>query len=332
MSARREDGRLKRRLAAAFLQACRAELAALKPGNVHVHADGHGMTVADFEMSARVAAPALVSTGPGVGKRILAAIRASRRVVDCNTNLGIVLLAAPLIEAASGRPIHLRSGLRKVLSGLTRIDALEAYEAIRLAGPGGLGRSSRHDVRKTPTVDLARAMAAAASRDRIAAQYATDFADVFEFGLPRLRAYRRAGLAQTAATEALFLAFLSCFPDSHIERKHGKDAAEEIRREAWKLRREAARVEPALRRKRLMAFDARLKADRLNPGTSADLTVACLLALRLDDIVRCVRRPAHSRERAALPLRICGAPSNWEKNHGQDRPDPRGRVTGRRRQ
>ena len=36
----------------AYLEACALELRALKPGNVHVHAAGHGMTAADFERSA----------------------------------------------------------------------------------------------------------------------------------------------------------------------------------------------------------------------------------------------------------------------------------------
>ena len=40
------------RLADAFKAACMAELEALKPGNVHIFADGHGMTVQDFMASA----------------------------------------------------------------------------------------------------------------------------------------------------------------------------------------------------------------------------------------------------------------------------------------
>ena len=37
------------RIAAAFVAACRDELDAPKPGNVHVFADGHRMTAAEFE-------------------------------------------------------------------------------------------------------------------------------------------------------------------------------------------------------------------------------------------------------------------------------------------
>ena len=40
-----------------YTNACMAELTALKPGNVHLFADGHGMLVQDFIKSAEVSAP-----------------------------------------------------------------------------------------------------------------------------------------------------------------------------------------------------------------------------------------------------------------------------------
>ena len=49
-----------------------------------------------------------------VGQTILAAIRATRAVVDSNTNLGIVLLLAPL--AAVPRSRSLREGVAAVLN------------------------------------------------------------------------------------------------------------------------------------------------------------------------------------------------------------------------
>src|SRR5258708_20574752 len=83
----------------AYLQACTMELQALKPGNVHVHAAGHGMTTADFERSAAVSVEPLTATATTVGRRIRDAVAATRAAVGSNTNLGIVLLAAPLIPA-----------------------------------------------------------------------------------------------------------------------------------------------------------------------------------------------------------------------------------------
>ena len=86
-----------------FRLSCRAELEALKPGNVHIHAEGHGMTVADFLRSADAAAPCIAAAGAPVGTRILRAIEATRTAVGQNTNLGIVLLCAPIAAASATR-------------------------------------------------------------------------------------------------------------------------------------------------------------------------------------------------------------------------------------
>jgi triphosphoribosyl-dephospho-CoA synthase len=269
-----------RDIAAAFLVACRAELQALKPGNVHVHAAGHGMTTADFEASAEAAAPHIAAAGEPVGIRILRAVEATRAAVGQNTNLGIVLLAAPLAlaaERAAGQ--DLRPALETVLSALSRQDAAHCFQAIALARPGGLGDAAEQDVRDPPSVTLLEAMRLAAHRDRIAYQYASGFADVFDAGLPVAR-----GAASSAeAAAAVFWHFLTTIPDSHIARKYGVDRAEAVRSLAMQVDaglRSAANA-PA-RKALLLDFDARLKADGLNPGTTADLTVATLFALRLD--------------------------------------------------
>lgn len=93
-------------IAEAYVSACHDELRALKPGNVHDFADGHRMAVAQFETSAAASAGPLTSPGASVGERILGAIEATRAAVGVNTNLGIVLLSAPLAMAAeAGKPI-----------------------------------------------------------------------------------------------------------------------------------------------------------------------------------------------------------------------------------
>jgi triphosphoribosyl-dephospho-CoA synthase len=89
-------------IAAAFEAACRDELAAPKPGNVHLFADGHRMTADEFIRSAAAAAGPLAQPGARVGARILGAIEATAAAVGTNTNLGIVLLCAPLAAAAAG--------------------------------------------------------------------------------------------------------------------------------------------------------------------------------------------------------------------------------------
>lgn len=268
-------------IAELFRAACRAELEALKPGNVHFYADGHGMTAADFVASADAAAPCIAAPGQAVGARILAAAEATRAACGQNTNLGILLLCAPLAVAAETGGA-LRPSLAKVLGGLDRGDAVLAFAAIRLVSPGGLGRSDRHDVAHEPTVTLLEAMREAARRDRIAMQYLNGFADVFESAV-RLAACRLSGWDDNWAVVSTFLALLARFPDSHVARKHGLAIAEELQAEARVLEsllRAAPRPEALL--DPLMALDRELKRRGINPGTTADLTVASHFAAGLD--------------------------------------------------
>ena len=171
----------------AYLEACEAELQAFKPGNVSIHSEGHGMTVEQFRLSARRSAPWLADPHLSLGEKIFYATETTRAAVGCNTNLGIVMLAAPLLQAAhqvhrSGTP--LRAALAEVLDQTTRNDADWVFQAIRLANPGGLGESSRHDVRHPALVKLQDAMREAENRDRIAFQYVNCFKDVFDLAIP----------------------------------------------------------------------------------------------------------------------------------------------------
>jgi triphosphoribosyl-dephospho-CoA synthase len=258
-------------IARLYREACLAELAALKPGNVHVFAAGHGMTVADFEASATISAEPLAHAGAPVGERVLAAVEATVARLGMNTNLGILLLTAP-IAAAAERPGDLRANLTATLDGLDVADAAKVYAAIRRASPGGLGRSENHDVAEPPRVTLREAMAAAAGRDRIARAYVTGFEDLFAIGLPALRGAEGRGLAEPWTVTAVYLAFLAAVPDSHIARKFGPETAERIRARAATIT-AGSELGPASR-DALLAFDAELKGEGVNPGTSADFTVA----------------------------------------------------------
>lgn len=257
-------------IAALYRMACRAELAALKPGNVHRFEAGHGMTVADFETSADISAPFLSAPGTGVGARILGAVRATRAAVGQNTNLGILLLCAPLAKAAEGLGAPLRQRLDAVLASLDAPDADDTFRAIALAAPGGLGTTTEADVRQKPRIGLRAAMRLAADRDLIARQYANGFAEIFDIGVPL--AARR---PMDAAAQDIFLAFAMRAPDSHVARKFGEEAAISLMHRFRALARAPQEA--------LAAFDGTLKAEGLNPGTSADMTVASLFAAALEE-------------------------------------------------
>jgi triphosphoribosyl-dephospho-CoA synthase len=268
---------------AAYQDACRLEIEAPKPGNVHLFADGHGMTAAQFLLSAEASAGPLADPNLPVGRRILEAIRATRQAVGTNTNLGIVLLAAPLARATE-LDGDLREDLRTVLDRLDMDDARDVFEAIVTASPGGLGAPAEHDVREPPKVGLIGAMRAAADRDRIARQYVTAFEDVFGIGLAAFDASLSRGEQGFWPTVSVYMAFLCGFPDSHVARKHGDAEAARVREEAIAVKASLdAAGDEAARLRLLLEFDARLKRRHVNPGTSADLTVASLFVHKLLD-------------------------------------------------
>ena len=279
-------GDLAETIADAYQQACRLELASLKPGNVHRFAEGHRMSVEDFLTSAQASAAPLVAPGLGLGERIYRAVAATREAVGCNTNLGIILLCAPLIHGLLHVPSgSLRQRLAQVLRGADKEDAGWLFRAIALAAPGGLGRSDKYDVHSKPTADLRQVMAYSAARDRIAYQYANDYVDLFEFALPGYLDYQSHRQNPDWAISRLYLGLLAQFPDTHIERSHGPEKALDISRRAAAL---AERFDQTVSFGHIQNFllqaDEEFKREGINPGTTADLTVATLLIERMQQI------------------------------------------------
>ena len=257
--------------ATAIRTACIWEATARKVGDVHRGADFLGTTYLDFVLSAgEVAEP--LTNGNGIGLSILNAVRATARVAKSNTNLGIILLLAPLATEY----------LDRTLERLSHEDARHAFEAIRLAHPGGLGNANEQDVRSEPSVTLLEAMRLAADRDLIARQYANGFADILDFGVPAfLDAWQRFGTIEAAIVD-LQLRWLAEHPDSLIVRKCGLAVAEGIRSQASEVLKRGG-ISTSEGRRAGVALDRHLRSEgnTLNPGTTADLIAACLfVALR----------------------------------------------------
>src|SRR5690606_27151801 len=100
-------------IAVAAQMACLLEASGPRPGNVNRYHDFEDATFEDFLLSAAAVGPALGRAGSvGVGRTILRAVRDTRRHVRTNTNLGIILLLAPLARAAArtGGPLRSRPG------------------------------------------------------------------------------------------------------------------------------------------------------------------------------------------------------------------------------
>ena len=271
-------------IAAAGQLACLLEVSAPKPGNVSPDRHFHDTRYEDFLASAVAIGPALAAAGTRpLGASIRAAVDATARWTSSNTNLGIVLLLAPLARAAARAGGGLRSRLAAVLEETTVADAADAYFAIRRARPGGLGAASAEDVAAAPTVTLVQAMALAADRDAIAREYTTRFALTFEVGAPALAAARSRGLPWSDATLECFLSLLGAVPDTHVARKLGRAEAERLSARAREVI-AAGGTASAEGRAALAAFDAELRDPRntRNPGTTADLTCAALFVVILE--------------------------------------------------
>lgn len=271
-------------LSAAYKSACMGELQALKPGNVHMFADGHGMTIEDFIKSADVTAEVVADDALNIGDRILEAVRATQQAVGQNTNLGMLLLCVPLIAAAmrQGPMQTLQECMNDVLESLTVADAVAVANAIVLAAPAGLGKVKQADVHEVPSITLLEMMKLAQFKDRIAWNYANQFTDVLWFGVNRYRdAMTRWDNPAWAAT-ALYLGFLSGQPDTHIVRKYGEAVARSVMQEAAEYELKYWQTDnPKLIQQSLLLWDKSLKQRAINPGTSADLVVATLLANHL---------------------------------------------------
>ena len=283
---------------ACFLRACELDVAVRKPGNVSRASAGHGMQAELFVASARASVGPLFQPGARVGERIEGAVHATWAVAGCNTNLGILLLCAPIARAIEQRPdattpAALRAAIEVVLAELDLSDAQATYRAIAHARPGGLGSASSEDVRGPAQVDLRAAMTLAAHRDSIARQYRDGYVDLFGLGLPALgsgfslMAMPGAGgadITNAAAVLRLYLTLLSRCVDSHIVRIHGDAVAHIVMAAAQGWRDKASRRDDLGDDPEFAAWDASLKADRINPGTTADLTVATLLIAGLSAV------------------------------------------------
>jgi triphosphoribosyl-dephospho-CoA synthase len=259
--------------------ACLLEVSAPKPGNVSPGRHFHDTRYEDFLASAVAIGPAMEAAGDWpIGATVLAAAEATARWTRANTNLGIVLLFAPLARAG-GR----RDRLHEVLRNTSIDDARDVYRAIRLAGPGGLGEVDEADVAREPNVTLRQAMALAAARDGIAREYVTDFATTFESAAPALVRARGDGLSWDDAIVETYVGLLASEPDTHIVRKQGAAVAAAVMAQAAQAMASGG-VRTESGRAALAELDTVLRGyprNGANPGTTADLTAAALFVTLL---------------------------------------------------
>jgi triphosphoribosyl-dephospho-CoA synthase len=285
-----------RRIAQLAQMACIWEACAPKPGNVNRAHNFADTSLEDFLLSAVAIGPVFENAAQaGIGQMVWQGIVETRRWVKTNTNLGLILLLAPLVKACASlvetvdkeafnidlETIRLR--LKDTLHSLTVEDARYTYAAIRLAQPGGIGRVAQADVADEPAITLLQAMALAQDRDAVAREYATNYVITFETGLPALKEALRQGGDFSKAIVQAFLIILKHVPDTLIARKKGLSMAIQVSRQAEDVLRMGGAFTPQ-GQAALTELDRALRDENhtLNPGATADLTATAIFLSLLE--------------------------------------------------
>jgi triphosphoribosyl-dephospho-CoA synthase len=285
------------------------EITTSKPGNVTLTACFEGTRIEHF-LASVVAAKSSFEEAAHRGIRVhnkklgINKIMMGRIIKKCvvdinswqkggNTLLGTVILFVPIAVAAGMTPTEddyifdlsrLRKNLRLAVESTTVEDAVSLYEAINAARPGGLRDAPDLDVNsplsKTrlleENVSLYEVFTIAAYYDDICSEWTNNYSITFDLAYPYLKMQLERG-SLSAAVVHTFLKILSEHPDTFIARKAGAKKACEISLETKKIL-DLGGLETPEGRNSIVELDRRLRAsgNKLNPGTTADLTAAAL--------------------------------------------------------
>jgi len=230
----------------------------------------------------------------GVGDIIKDCVqRISKWQLGGNTLLGTVILLSPIAVAAGmsgdeeGRfdiP-GLRRNLKDVIESTTSEDAINLYEAIRIAKPSGLGKVSDLDVNSLEStrrildegITLHQIFKIASTYDTICSEWVNNYPVAFDLAYPYLIEQTRKKKETSQAVIQTFLKVLAEHPDTFIARKTSMERAKGVSAKAKHIL-ELGALETHRGLESLEKFDKelRLEGNILNPGTTADLIAAAL--------------------------------------------------------
>jgi triphosphoribosyl-dephospho-CoA synthase len=267
----------------AYLYACHKDIEVIKPGNVNINSPHHDTTASDYLISSINSGSELFHEEYSLGDRILKAVIATRDETLTNTNLGIIMLCAPIIHAlVKYKGSDLREAIIKTIDDATPDDTVKICKAINISSPGGLGDASEYDTKSLPNVKLREIMSYSAGYDRISYQYHNNFKDILDFILPNLDKNMDKYESTDISISITFLEILSKIPDSHISRKLGEEIAKKTSNhvnDLLKIQDKDCSEDYLV--KQLSDLDYEYKKKGINPGTTADLLVASLMIHRI---------------------------------------------------
>ena len=270
-------------LKSAYLFSCKKDIELIKPGNVNLLSSHKDTKAQDYLDSAILSSKELFNQNYSLGKRILESVNVTRSQVNVNTNLGIILLCAPVIQSyIDFNNLDLREGIKKTLSTTSIKDTHDLCAAINISSPGGLGDSDMYDTASYPNASIKQIMDYSQEYDRISYQYSHNFSDIFDFIIPKLEFLNQRYESLDISLSLLFIEILAKIPDSHISRRFGDKIAKKTSNNAHDLLKILDREhDPDYLAKALNNLDYEYKKKGINPGTTADLLVASLMIFNI---------------------------------------------------
>lgn len=284
-----------------------------KPGNVHRLQNFEDVRFEHFLASAIAMGATLKEAAArgimaGRDKILISEVGVGRYIDRCiqdsnewhhggNTWLGAVMLLVPLAVGAglSGakqgaiklKPLQL--AVRRVIKATTMKDTVQLYRAIRRAEAGGLVKvedSPAPDINSPNYVVEIKAgklspydvMKICSRWDTICREWATGLKITFEIGYPALMRFYNKTHDINVATVHTFLTILAATPDTLVARKQGMKKARRISANAKDvLAKGGLLTEEGRRAVEEMDLNLKTHKNRLNPGTTADLTASSLM-------------------------------------------------------
>jgi len=238
------------------------EVSADKPGNVNLITGFEGTRYEHFLASAVATSPFFeLASQRGLafsrGEIGVAEVGVGRIIKECvkevnawqsggNTLLGTLILLSPIAVAAgmtspmNGKPFFdlpkLRGNLKLVVESTTSEDAVEVYEAIRIANPSGLGKVSDLDVNDPSSAEKIRrervtlfdVFKIASEYDLVCSEWVSNYHVTFDLAFPYLNKLTKTDAGLNVAVVHTFLNVLGKHPDTFIARKAGLEKAREV--------------------------------------------------------------------------------------------------------
>ena len=267
----------------AYLFSCHKDIELIKPGNVNIISPHKDTNARDYIESSVLSSKILFQEKITIGERILESVKITRKKIKTNTNLGIILLCAPIIHAIiKFKDLELRDGIKMTLSSSTPKDTLDICSAINISSPGGLGKRDVYDTNSLPDVSVKEIMDYSAKYDRISYQYSNNYIDIFDFIIPRLIFLIKKHGSLDISLSLMFIEILAKIPDSHITRKLGDKISKKTSNHANDLLKILDKESShEYLTNQLSKLDYEYKKKGINPGTTADLLLVSLMIYKI---------------------------------------------------